>query len=44
LGVSGDPQRYRAGYATPGLLEQWAWSAQAVVLDRVYRRLAPAQI
>jgi hypothetical protein len=31
-----------SAYDTPGLLEQWTWSGQAKVLDRVYRSLAPA--
>jgi glycosyltransferase involved in cell wall biosynthesis len=40
--VLADPQRYRAAYDVPGLLEQWTWSGQAAVLDQVYRRLMPA--
>lgn len=33
------PDRYRAAYADPELLEQWTWEAQAAVLDGVYSRL-----
>ncbi|WP_431983462.1 glycosyltransferase [Streptomyces qinglanensis] len=33
------PQRYRAAYERPGLLEQWTWEAQARTLDRIYARL-----
>ena len=40
--VLADPQRYRAAYNAPGLLEQWTWSGQAAVLDQVYRSLVPA--
>jgi glycosyltransferase involved in cell wall biosynthesis len=39
--VLADPQRYRAAYDTPGLLDQWTWSGQAAVLDGVYRSLVP---
>ncbi|GAB2739128.1 glycosyltransferase family 4 protein [Nocardioides pakistanensis] len=34
-----DPQRYRAAYDKPGLLEEWTWRKQAEVLDSVYERL-----
>jgi glycosyltransferase involved in cell wall biosynthesis len=40
--VLADPQRYRAAYDVPGLLEQWTWSAQADRLTEVYARLVPA--
>ncbi|MFD8566342.1 glycosyltransferase [Streptomyces sp. NPDC059639] len=33
------PDRYRAAYDTPGLLDAWTWQAQAQVLDAVYRSL-----
>ncbi|MEV6654312.1 glycosyltransferase family 4 protein [Streptomyces sp. NPDC051219] len=39
--VLADPERYRAAYETPGLLEKWTWEAQAEVLDEVYSRLLP---
>lgn len=39
--VLADPQRYRAAYDRPGMLEQWTWEAQAEVLDEVYGRLLP---
>jgi glycosyltransferase involved in cell wall biosynthesis len=39
--VLADPERYRAAYDRPGLLENWTWEAQTAVLDRVYRRLRP---
>lgn len=39
--VLADPQRYRTAYDDPGLLEQWTWEAQAVVLDEIYSRLLP---
>lgn len=32
-----DPQRYRAAYDDPALLEGWTWEAQARRLDAVYR-------
>lgn len=38
--VLSDPQRYRAAYATPGLLEAWTWEAQAAKVDALYTRLA----
>jgi glycosyltransferase involved in cell wall biosynthesis len=34
--VLADPQRYRAAYDKPGLLDEWTWEKQAEVLDRVY--------
>jgi glycosyltransferase involved in cell wall biosynthesis len=37
--VLADPDRYRAAYDRPGLLEGWSWAAQAATMDRVYRRL-----
>jgi glycosyltransferase involved in cell wall biosynthesis len=37
--VLADPERYRAAYDKPGLLEGWTWEAQAQVLDQVYRRV-----
>jgi glycogen(starch) synthase len=37
--VLSDPQRYRAVYEQPGLLEVWTWRKQAEVLDTVYERL-----
>ncbi|MER5455139.1 glycosyltransferase family 4 protein [Micromonospora sp. NPDC002389] len=37
--VLADPERYRAAYDRPGLLEGWTWEAQAAVLDRVYTGL-----
>ncbi|WP_420033934.1 glycosyltransferase [Streptomyces sp. cg28] len=39
-----DPDRYRAAYDTPGLLDTWTWQAQAQVLDTVYRRLLCAGV
>ena len=39
--VLADPQRYRAAYDRPGVLEQWTWEAQARVMDEVYTRLLP---
>jgi glycogen(starch) synthase len=37
--VLADPDRYRAAYDKPGLLDTWTWSAQAEVLVDVYRGL-----
>ncbi|WP_247746752.1 glycosyltransferase family 4 protein [Streptomyces oryzae] len=37
-----EPQRYRAVYERPGLLEQWTWETQARTLDRIYSRLLQA--
>jgi glycosyltransferase involved in cell wall biosynthesis len=37
--VLDDPERYRAAYDKPGLLDGWTWAAQAEVLNTVYRRL-----
>lgn len=37
--VLADPERYRAAYDKPGLLEEWTWRKQAEVLDSVYERL-----
>ncbi|MGC3860740.1 glycosyltransferase family 4 protein [Micromonospora chersina] len=34
--VLADPERYRAAYDKPGLLEAWTWEAQARILDEVY--------
>lgn len=39
--VLADPERYRAAYDKPGLLEKWTWEAQAEVLDTIYSRLLP---
>ncbi|MGC1214731.1 MAG: glycosyltransferase family 4 protein [Micromonospora sp.] len=39
--VLDDPQRYRAAYDRPGVLDQWTWEAQARVMDEVYSRLLP---
>ncbi|SCL23866.1 Glycosyltransferase involved in cell wall bisynthesis [Micromonospora rhizosphaerae] len=41
--VLADPQRYRAVYDRPGLLDEWTWEAQARVLDGVYSRLLPGR-
>ncbi|MEW2384544.1 glycosyltransferase family 4 protein [Micromonospora sp. NPDC047707] len=41
--VLADPERYRAAYDRPGLLQSWTWEAQAEVLDSVYRRLLPGR-
>jgi glycogen synthase len=37
--VLDDPERYRAAYDKPGLLDGWTWAAQAEVLNSVYREL-----
>jgi glycogen synthase len=37
--VLDDPERYRAAYDKPGLLDGWTWTAQAEVLNSLYRRL-----
>jgi glycosyltransferase involved in cell wall biosynthesis len=37
--VLADPEKYRAAYDKPGLLEDWTWQKQAEVLDGVYERL-----
>ncbi|WP_428814832.1 glycosyltransferase family 4 protein [Streptomyces albus subsp. chlorinus] len=37
--VLADPERYRAAYARPGLLERWTWEAQAHTLDALYTGL-----
>jgi glycogen synthase len=37
--VLADPERYRAAYDKPGLLDDWTWRKQAEVLDVVYERL-----
>ncbi|MEK8143209.1 glycosyltransferase [Streptomyces sp. M10(2022)] len=39
--VLADPERYRAAYERPGLLEKWTWEAQAETLDGIYGRLLP---
>ncbi|SCL32170.1 Glycosyltransferase involved in cell wall bisynthesis [Micromonospora pallida] len=39
--VLADPDKYRAAYDRPGLLEQWSWEAQAATLDQLYARLLP---
>ncbi|MEO3816015.1 glycosyltransferase [Plantactinospora sp. B24E8] len=38
--IVADPERYRAAYRSIDLAA-WTWEAQAVVQDRLYRRLAP---
>ncbi|MEU7572709.1 glycosyltransferase family 4 protein [Micromonospora sp. NPDC049240] len=40
--VLADPQRYRAAYDKPGLLDGWTWEAQARILDEVYTSLRGA--
>ncbi|BCY14991.1 glycosyltransferase family 4 protein [Actinoplanes sp. L3-i22] len=37
--VLADPERYRAVYDKPGLLDTWTWDSQAQVLIDVYRGL-----
>ncbi|MEV8069350.1 glycosyltransferase family 4 protein [Streptomyces sp. NPDC085995] len=37
--VLADPEKYRAAYDKPGLLDTWTWEAQAEVLDGLYTRL-----
>jgi glycosyltransferase involved in cell wall biosynthesis len=37
--VLADPERYRAAYASSGLLDEWTWRKQAEILDTVYERL-----
>ncbi|MCI4065218.1 glycosyltransferase family 4 protein [Micromonospora sp. R77] len=39
--VLADPQRYRAAYDRPELLDRWTWEAQARVMDEVYTDLLP---
>ncbi|MEV0091526.1 glycosyltransferase family 4 protein [Streptomyces sp. NPDC050738] len=39
--VLAEPKKYRDVYDEPGLLDQWTWEAQALVLDSVYSRLLP---
>ena len=39
--VLADPQRYRAAYDRPGLLEGWTWEAQVDILNGVYATLLP---
>jgi len=39
--VLADPEKYRAAYDKPGLLDTWTWEAQAEVLDGLYTRLVP---
>ncbi|MGI5215779.1 glycosyltransferase family 4 protein [Plantactinospora sp. CA-290183] len=39
--VLADPQRYRAAYERPGMLQEWSWEAQAATLDALYTRLLP---
>lgn len=41
--VLADPQRYRAAYETPGLLDSWTWEAQAEILDGLYTKLLPGR-
>jgi glycosyltransferase involved in cell wall biosynthesis len=40
--VLGDPQKYRAAYDKPGLLDGWTWESQVPVLEAVYDKLAPS--
>ncbi len=37
--VLAEPERYRAAYDTPGLLEGWTWDSQAEILVDTYRML-----
>jgi glycosyltransferase involved in cell wall biosynthesis len=37
--VLADPDRYRAVYDKPGVLDQWTWEAQAEILDDLYSTL-----
>lgn len=37
--VLADPQRYRAAYEAPGLLEAWTWDSQAKILGETYSKL-----
>ena len=37
--VLADPEKYKAAYDKPGLLDTWTWEAQAQVLDDLYTRL-----
>lgn len=39
--VLADPDRYRAAYDKPGLLDEWTWESQADILDEVYSKLKP---
>ncbi|MFF8956025.1 glycosyltransferase family 4 protein [Streptomyces sp. NPDC014894] len=39
--VLADPERYRAAYRAPGLLDGWTWEAQAEVVEALYTRLLP---
>ncbi|MEV0492494.1 glycosyltransferase family 4 protein [Streptomyces atratus] len=39
--VLADPDRYKAAYDKPGLLDTWTWEAQAEVLDKLYTDLHP---
>jgi glycogen synthase len=39
--VLSDPDRYRAAYGRPGLLDEWTWERQAAVLDAVYDSVLP---
>ncbi|MGP3987394.1 glycosyltransferase family 4 protein [Streptomyces sp. 3N207] len=36
------PERYRAAYERPGLLERWTWETQARTLDGIYTQLLQA--
>jgi glycosyltransferase involved in cell wall biosynthesis len=40
--VLSDPERYRAAYDAPGLLDEWTWEAQAEVLAKVYESASAA--
>lgn len=37
--VLADPQRYRAAYDAPGLLDGWTWQTQARILGETYGKL-----
>ncbi|MGY1436071.1 glycosyltransferase family 4 protein [Streptomyces reniochalinae] len=37
--VLAGPERYRAAYGRPGLLDRWTWEAQARTLDGIYTGL-----
>ncbi|QNE79426.1 glycosyltransferase [Streptomyces finlayi] len=37
--VLADPERYRAAYDKPGLLDTWTWERQAEILDGLYTTL-----
>jgi glycosyltransferase involved in cell wall biosynthesis len=37
------PERYRAAYEQPGLLDGWTWEQQAATLDELYTKLTTAE-